>query len=95
MDEWNDIELDDNVPIPTDTRNTMRYPWPKFKVNNSLFFSPDADEDDAIRLKNRLDQSTRTFGAKQEPEWKFVLRVRLEKDSKGKEQSGVRVWRVK
>jgi hypothetical protein len=51
MDEWNDIELDDNVPIPTDTRNTMRYPWPKFKVNNSLFFSPDADEDNAKRLK--------------------------------------------
>ena len=38
MDEWQDIELDSDVPIPSDTRNTMRYPWPKFKVNNSLFF---------------------------------------------------------
>jgi hypothetical protein len=94
MDEWEDIELDSDVPIPSDTRNTMRYPWPKFKVNNSLFFSPDNGEDNAKRLKNRLDQSTRTFAAKQTPPWKFVLRVRLEKDKNGKDQSGVRVWRV-
>jgi len=94
MDEWEDIELDSDVPIPSDTRNTMRYPWPKFKDNNSLFFSPDSGEDNAKRLKNRLDQSTRTFAAKQTPPWKFVLRVRLEKDKNGKDQSGVRVWRV-
>ena len=94
MDEWEDIKLDSDVPIPSDTRNTMRYPWPKFKVNNSLFFSPDSGEDNAKRLKNRLDQSTRTFAAKQTPPWKFVLRVRLEKDKNGKDQSGVRVWRV-
>ena len=94
MDEWQDIKLDSDVPIPSDTRNTMRYPWPKFKVNNSLFFSPDSGEDNAKRLKNRLDQSTRTFAAKQTPPWKFVLRVRLEKDKNGKDQSGVRVWRV-
>ncbi len=94
MDEWQDIELDIDVPIPSDTRNTMRYPWPKFKVNNSLFFAPDSDEDNAKRLKNRLDQSTRTFAAKQTPPWKFVLRVRLEEDKEGEDQSGVRVGRV-
>tara|TARA_R100001086_G_scaffold243205_1_gene171799 strand:- start:552 stop:824 length:273 start_codon:yes stop_codon:yes gene_type:complete len=89
MDDWSDIKLDNNVPLPTDVRNVAKYPWDKFDVGNSYFFSVEEGEDTAKRLKNRLDQSTRTFSKKQEPEWKFTLRVRLEN-----EESGVRVWRV-
>lgn len=89
MDDWSDIKLDKNVPLPTDVRNVAKYPWDKFEVGNSYFFSVEEGEDTAKRLKNRLDQSTRTFAKKQEPEWKFTLRVRLEN-----EESGVRVWRV-
>jgi hypothetical protein len=57
------------------------------KVGDSIFFilSP---SDNAQRMKNRLAQASRGFGKKQEPEWKFVIRYRLED-----EISGVRVWR--
>ena len=97
--EWEGIQLDtDNVyPIPKDTRGTRgsRYPWPIFEVGNSLFFTPDDDEDTSKRLKNRLDQSWRTHSKKQDPEWKFTSRISLENDPKTKKQrSGVRVWRV-
>ena len=69
MDDWSDIKLDKNVPLPTDVRNVAKYPWDKFEVGNSYFFSVEEGEDTAKRLKNRLDQSTRTFAKKQEPEW--------------------------
>ena len=35
-----------------------------------------------------FSQATRTYGKKQQPQWHFVLRYRLEN-----EVSGVRVWR--
>ena len=95
--EWEGIELDTDIPIPKDTRGTRgsRYPWPIFKVGNSLFFTPDDDEDTPKRLKNRLDQSWRTHSKKQDPEWKFTSRIALEDDPKTKkERSGVRVWRI-
>ena len=96
--EWEGIELDTDIPISKDTRGTRgsRYPWPIFEVGNSLFFTPDDDEDTPKRLKNRLDQSWRTHSKKQDPEWKFTSRMSVETDSKTKkERSGVRVWRMK
>ena len=57
------------------------------KVGDSIFFPLRAD-DNAQRMKNRLAQASRGFGKKQEPEWKFVIRYRLED-----EISGVRIWR--
>ena len=94
--EWEGIELDTDIPIPKDTRGTRgsRYPWPIFKVGNSMFFTPDDDEDTSKRLKNRLDQSWRTHSKKQNPEWSFTSRISAEVDPKTKkERSGVRVWR--
>ena len=96
--EWEGIVLDTDIPIPKDTRGTRgsRYPWPIFEVGNSLFFTPDDDEDTPKRLKNRLDQSWRTHSKKQDPEWKFTSRMSVETDPKTKEErSGVRVWRMK
>ena len=95
--EWEGIELDTDIPIPKDTRRTRgsRYPWPIFQVGNSLFFTPDDDEDTSKRLKNRLDQSWRTHSKKQDPKWNFTSRIALEIDPKTKkERSGVRVWRI-
>lgn len=94
--EWEGVELDSDIPIPTDVRGTRgsRYPWPIFKVGDSLFFVPDDDNDLPKRLKNRLDQSWRTHSKKQDPEWQFVSRMVVEPDPKTKkERSGVRVWR--
>ncbi len=94
--EWEGVELDSDIPIPTDVRGTRgsRYPWPIFKVGDSLFFVPDDDDDLPKRLKNRLDQSWRTHSKKQDPEWQFVSRMVVEPDPKTKkERSGVRVWR--
>ena len=60
------------------------------KVYASKFFKPDDNPDDnAKKLKNRLDQSFRGFSKKQTPEWKFTARVKLEN-----EVSGVRIWRI-
>ena len=95
--EWEGIELDTDIPIPKDTRGTRgsRYPWPIFQVGNSLFFTPDDDEDTSKRLKNLLDQSWRTHSKKQDPKWNFTSRIALEIDPKTKkERSGVRVWRI-
>ena len=95
--EWEGIELDTDIPIPKDTRGTRgsRYPWPIFKVGNSLFFTPDDDEDTPKRLKNRLDQSWRTHSKKQDPQWRFTSRFSAEVDPKSKKElSGVRVWRM-
>jgi|TARA_Y100000004_G_C8934638_1_gene421549 hypothetical protein len=94
--EWEGVELDSDIPIPTDVRGNRgsRYPWPIFKVGDSLFFVPDDDDDLPKRLKNRLDQSWRTHSKKQDPEWQFVSRMVVEPDPKTKkERSGVRVWR--
>ena len=94
--EWEGVELDSDIPIPTDVRGTRgsRYPWPIFKVGDSLFFVPDDNADLPKRLKNRLDQSWRTHSKKQDPEWQFVSRMVVEPDPKTKkERSGVRVWR--
>lgn len=88
MEDFDDLVLDTDIPIPADTR-TRKYPWLRFKPKNSLFFSPDDSDDSVKRLKQRLDQSNRTFGKKQNPEWKFTGRVVLEN-----EVSGVRVWRT-
>ena len=96
--EWEGVELDTDIPIPKDTRGTRgsRYPWPIFKVGNSMFFTPDDDEDTSKRLKNRLDQSWRTHSKKQDPKWNVTSRISLEADLKTKkERSGVRVWRIK
>jgi len=92
-DPWADFKPDMDVPLPTDTRNSTSYPWEKFQVGASFFFQTDREDDTAKRLKNRLDQSTRTFAKKQQPPWKFTLRVKLEEVDK-KEISGVRVWRI-
>ena len=44
MDDFDDLVLDTDVPIPADTR-TRKYPWLRFKLSNSLFFGVD-DADD-------------------------------------------------
>ena len=89
-DPWKNLVLTKNVPVPEHVRRTT-YPWERFEVGDSAFFEPDStsEHDTAARLKNRLDQSARTFSNKQAPAWKFVMRVTLEE-----EKSGVRVWRL-
>jgi|TARA_R110000772_G_scaffold245962_1_gene359578 hypothetical protein len=82
-----EVKIDKGIPLPTDIRNDLKYPFDKLEVGDSIFF-PLSDEDNANRMKNRLAQATRTFGKKATPERHFVIRYRLED-----EVSGVRVWR--
>jgi hypothetical protein len=95
--QWGDFDVD--VPLPTDLRSTTKYPWDKFppakngKQASMLFLPDDDGVDTSKRLKNRIDQSLRTFIAGKQPKWQFISRVRLEK-SGNKEVSGVRVWRM-
>ena len=68
------------------------------EVGDSVFI-PLKENDNAQRAKNRLQQSTRTFCKKHQPDWKFVLRYRLEEVSDPVnptfvEVSGIRVWRI-
>ena len=87
MDDKN-IIIDKDIPIPSRARvSSYNYPFAKMEVGDSIFFPLRAD-DNSQRMKNRLAQASRGFGKKQEPEWKFVIRYRLED-----EISGVRVWR--
>ncbi len=86
--EESSFKIDTNVPLPEDMRNrASKYPWGMMEVGYSLFI-PMEEGDDSKRMKNRISQSCRNFGKKQEPEWKYTLRYRLED-----EVSGVRVWR--
>ena len=79
--------IESGIPLPEDQRSQTGYPFAKMKVGDSIFF-PLSPSDNSQRMKNRLAQASRGFGKKQEPEWKFVIRYRLED-----EISGVRVWR--
>jgi len=82
------ITIDVGIPFPEDTRSAgSKYPFAQMDVGHSIFI-PLLEGDNAERLKNRLAQSTRTYGKKQSPEQRFILRYRLED-----EKSGVRVWR--
>ena len=86
--ETTDFVIEQDIPLPDDIRGAQtKYPWSKLAAGHSIF-CPLKEGDDAKRLKNRLSQSTRTFGRKQDPERHFVIRYRLEN-----EISGVRVWR--
>tara|TARA_R100000329_G_C7615125_1_gene218347 strand:+ start:926 stop:1213 length:288 start_codon:yes stop_codon:yes gene_type:complete len=89
--------IEKNIPPPTDIRGkSNQRPWHKMEVGDSVFI-PLKEDDNAQRAKNRLQQSTRTFCKKHEPEWKFVLRYRLENTGVAGtlgEQSGIRVWRI-
>ena len=89
--------IEKNIPPPTDIRGkSSQRPWHKMEVGDSVFI-PLKQDDNAQRAKNRLQQSTRTFCKKHEPEWKFVLRYRLENTGVAGtlgEQSGIRVWRI-
>ena len=83
-----EVIIDKGIPLPDDLRGgrTM-YPFDKMEAGDSMFFVL-KEGDNAQRMKNRLAQSSRTYGKKQEPEQHFVIRYRLEN-----EISGVRVWR--
>ena len=92
-----DFIIQKGYPIPEDIRGrTSQYKWGDMEVGDSVFI-PLRDNDNANRARNRLQQSTRTFCKKHEPEWKFVLRYRLENTGVAGtlgEQSGIRVWRI-
>jgi len=82
------FKIDKDIPLPPDMRSRVsKYPWGMMEVGDSLFL-PIEEGDDGKRMKNRIAQSCRNFGKKQEPEWKYTLRYRLEN-----EVSGVRIWR--
>ena len=89
--------IEKNIPPPTDIRGkSNQRPWHKMEVGDSVFI-PLKEDDNAQRAKNRLQQSTRTFCKKHQPDWKFVLRYRLENTGVAGtlgEQSGIRVWRI-
>ena len=93
------FKIEKGVPIPEDIRGRgSQYAWGDMEVGDSVFIEL-REDDNATRAKNRLQQSTRTFCKKQEPEWKFVLRYRLEEISDPSnptlaETSGIRVWRI-
>jgi len=82
-----EVIIDKGIPLPSDIRNELKYPFDKMSIGDSIFFTL-GEGDNAQRMKNRLSQATRTYGKKQEPEQHFVIRYRLEN-----EISGVRVWR--
>lgn len=82
-----EVKIDKGIPLPSDIRNELKYPFNEMDIGDSIFF-PLEGEDNANRMKNRLAQATRTYGKKQTPERHFVIRYRLED-----EKSGVRVWR--
>lgn len=92
------FNIEKNIPIPDDVRGqSSQRPWHKMEVGDSVFI-PLKEDDNATRAKNRLQQSTRTFCKKHQPEWKFVLRYRLEEEineanNTRVEVSGIRVWR--
>jgi len=88
LDEETGILIQGNVPLPEDRRANVKYPFGKMKVGDSFFITV-PEGDNADRLKNRLSQASRTFGKRQDPERKYILRTRLEN-----EISGVRVWRT-
>ncbi len=79
--------IEKGVPLPEDLRSQTSYPFAKMEVGDSIFY-PLSPSDNSQRMKNRLAQASRGFGKKQDPEWKFVIRYRLED-----EVSGVRIWR--
>ena len=93
------FNIEKNIPIPEDIRgSSSQRPWHKMEVGDSVFI-PLKENDNAQRAKNRLQQSTRTFCKKHQPDWKFVLRYRLEAVSDPAkptlvEESGIRVWRI-
>jgi hypothetical protein len=91
------FNIEKNIPIPEDIRgSSSQRPWHKMEVGDSVFI-PLKDDDNAQRAKNRLQQSTRTFCKKHQPDWKFVLRYRLENTGVAgtlDEVSGIRVWRI-
>ena len=82
-----EVIIDKGIPLPSDIRNELKYPFDKMSIGDSIFFTL-GEGDNAQRMKNRLSQATRTYGKKQEPEQHFVIRYRLEN-----EVSGVWVWR--
>ena len=91
------FNIEKNIPIPEDIRgSSSQRPWHKMEVGDSVFI-PLKQDDNAQRAKNRLQQSTRTFCKKHQPDWKFVLRYRLEYTGVAGTlgaQSGIRVWRI-
>jgi hypothetical protein len=93
------FNIEKNIPIPEDIRgSSSQRPWHKMEVGDSVFI-PLKEDDNAQRAKNRLQQSTRTFCKKHQPDWKFVLRYRLEEETNrahntSVEVSGIRVWRI-
>ena len=88
VDKETGITIDIGIPLPEDRRSNTKYPFGNMEVGDSFFVAlPTGDI--AERLKNRLSQASRTFGKKQDPERKYILRTRLEN-----EISGVRVWRT-
>ena len=83
-----DYIIDKGVPLPDDMRGGGTiYPFDQLEVGDSIFI-PLKEGDNGQRLKNRLAQSTRTYGKKQDPEQHYIIRYRLEN-----ELSGVRIWR--
>ena len=83
-----DYVIDKGVPLPDDMRGGGTiYPFDQLEVGDSIFI-PLKEGDNGQRLKNRLAQSTRTYGKKQDPEQHYIIRYRLEN-----ELSGVRIWR--
>tara|TARA_R110000803_G_scaffold132008_6_gene199271 strand:+ start:4445 stop:4777 length:333 start_codon:yes stop_codon:yes gene_type:complete len=88
QDTETEFQIDSGIPLPEDTRSgECKYPFGKMNEGDS-FFIPLRQGDQIDRMKNRLSQSTRTYGKKQTPEQHFRIRLRLEN-----EISGVRVWR--
>ena len=88
VDKETGITIDIGIPLPEDRRSNTKYPFGNMEVGDS-FFVQVAAGDNGDRLKNRLSQASRTFGKRQDPERKYILRTRLEN-----EISGVRVWRT-
>ena len=88
VDKETGVTIDIGVPLPEDRRATVKYPFGNMEKGDSFFVAV-VSGDNGDRLKNRLSQASRTFGKRQDPERKFILRTRLEN-----EISGVRVWRT-
>ena len=88
VDKETGVTIDIGIPLPEDRRANVKYPFGNIEVGDS-FFVPVVAGDNGDRLKNRLSQASRTFGKRQDPERKYILRTRLEN-----EISGVRVWRT-
>ncbi len=78
----NEIEKDVNIP---DVHSKHKYPWDKMEVNDSVFIEAEKNES-LSNLKKKVGPAARYYGDVTGKKFKTLLM---------REDSGIRVWRIK